>query len=557
MLRVTAAWLAGITHMPWWRFFLWNAAGGIVWATCFGAARLLLRQGGRRRAQPLRRFGAAIIVALGALFFVGVHFWNKRLESSDVGGLEVDQTSSFVFVRRITSSVNSDVDECPARSAVLIPCATASSDASRIARPAVWPSSVCESSAAAARIIASGFATFLPSSDGRRAVCRLRHQRGRLELVASNATSIDSEPAIDPKSGSTRSERMSPSRFSAGITSGSPVEATSSANVASISCGSYGTVGCRSAAASISSFSIPSYVGETVYFGPPNTLAPVRSASRNANSATARQTLRSIRSVRNATSESPSPSRHSFGAVGVADRHAHDRDRRVHAAERHDAGNATTGAHDHLATDLLAQDAVRRADIVARLRRDRRGLQSEPVPADRLRGLVNDAVAGRAAARQREVEPRQRHLDADHVRGEHSQRLLEELLAGLVALEDDDRLELHRRRRLAAAPRGNARLMPQRIGWRREGSKRHFRYIDAEGRRITDKEKLERIRALVIPPAWKDVWISPSAAHEAAGDRGRRGGAEAVPLPPGLPRAAGAGQVRQADPLRREAARAA
>jgi DNA topoisomerase I len=53
--------------------------------------------------------------------------------------------------------------------------------------------------------------------------------------------------------------------------------------------------------------------------------------------------------------------------------------------------------------------------------------------------------------------------------------------------------------------------MPQRIGWRREGSKRHFRYIDADGRRITDEEKIERIRALAIPPAWKDVWISPSA----------------------------------------------
>jgi DNA topoisomerase I len=52
--------------------------------------------------------------------------------------------------------------------------------------------------------------------------------------------------------------------------------------------------------------------------------------------------------------------------------------------------------------------------------------------------------------------------------------------------------------------------MPERIGWRREGSKRHFRYIDADGRRITDEEKLERIRALAIPPAWKDVWISPS-----------------------------------------------
>lgn len=53
--------------------------------------------------------------------------------------------------------------------------------------------------------------------------------------------------------------------------------------------------------------------------------------------------------------------------------------------------------------------------------------------------------------------------------------------------------------------------MAQRIGWRREGSKRRFRYVDADGRRITAEEKLERIRALAIPPAWKDVWIAPSA----------------------------------------------
>jgi DNA topoisomerase I len=53
--------------------------------------------------------------------------------------------------------------------------------------------------------------------------------------------------------------------------------------------------------------------------------------------------------------------------------------------------------------------------------------------------------------------------------------------------------------------------MAQRIGWRREGSKGRFRYVDADGRRITDEDKLERIRALAIPPAWKDVWIAPSA----------------------------------------------
>jgi DNA topoisomerase-1 len=53
--------------------------------------------------------------------------------------------------------------------------------------------------------------------------------------------------------------------------------------------------------------------------------------------------------------------------------------------------------------------------------------------------------------------------------------------------------------------------MARRGGWRREGSRGRFRYVDARGTRITDPQKLERIKRLVIPPAWKDVWISPSS----------------------------------------------
>jgi DNA topoisomerase IB len=34
-------------------------------------------------------------------------------------------------------------------------------------------------------------------------------------------------------------------------------------------------------------------------------------------------------------------------------------------------------------------------------------------------------------------------------------------------------------------------------------------YLDPRGRRVTDPETLERIRSLVIPPAWTDVWICP------------------------------------------------
>ena len=51
--------------------------------------------------------------------------------------------------------------------------------------------------------------------------------------------------------------------------------------------------------------------------------------------------------------------------------------------------------------------------------------------------------------------------------------------------------------------------MPRKGGWRREGTRGRFRYYDARGSRITDADKLARIESLVVPPAWRDVWISP------------------------------------------------
>jgi DNA topoisomerase I len=43
----------------------------------------------------------------------------------------------------------------------------------------------------------------------------------------------------------------------------------------------------------------------------------------------------------------------------------------------------------------------------------------------------------------------------------------------------------------------------------RSGRKGSFRYRDARGREIRDAETIARIESLAIPPAWKDVWISP------------------------------------------------
>jgi DNA topoisomerase-1 len=63
-------------------------------------------------------------------------------------------------------------------------------------------------------------------------------------------------------------------------------------------------------------------------------------------------------------------------------------------------------------------------------------------------------------------------------------------------------------------------------GIRRRRAGRGFTYVDAAGRRVTDPEVLDRIRALAIPPAWTDVWIccDPRGHIQATGfdARGRK-----------------------------------
>jgi len=46
-------------------------------------------------------------------------------------------------------------------------------------------------------------------------------------------------------------------------------------------------------------------------------------------------------------------------------------------------------------------------------------------------------------------------------------------------------------------------------GIRRRRSGRGFTYLDPNGKTIHDPELLKRIRGLVIPPAWTEVWICP------------------------------------------------
>jgi membrane protein DedA with SNARE-associated domain len=80
ILRFTAAWVAGLGRMPWWRFLFWNAAGGVVWAT---AVALVAFYGGKAAADAIARYGVFAAAGVVALLLVGwllIHFGKNAFE---------------------------------------------------------------------------------------------------------------------------------------------------------------------------------------------------------------------------------------------------------------------------------------------------------------------------------------------------------------------------------------------------------------------------------------------------------------------------------------------
>lgn len=69
LVRIAAAWLAGINDMKFTHFFFWNALGGITWATAFGLAGYF---GGHAAANLITTFGVYAAIALAVVVVVGL-----------------------------------------------------------------------------------------------------------------------------------------------------------------------------------------------------------------------------------------------------------------------------------------------------------------------------------------------------------------------------------------------------------------------------------------------------------------------------------------------------
>ncbi|HEY1370473.1 MAG TPA: DedA family protein [Gaiellaceae bacterium] len=80
VLRYTAAWIAGLGRMKWWKFLFWNAFGGIVWATLVG---LLAYYAGHAVTDAIERYGLFAALGLIAAFLIGwlvLRFGERWLE---------------------------------------------------------------------------------------------------------------------------------------------------------------------------------------------------------------------------------------------------------------------------------------------------------------------------------------------------------------------------------------------------------------------------------------------------------------------------------------------
>ena len=76
ILRTWAAFLAGANHMEWRRFLVFNAAGGIVWATLYGVVYYVF-------GATLKKLSTSIDVALGigsVVILVAFVVWTRRKE---------------------------------------------------------------------------------------------------------------------------------------------------------------------------------------------------------------------------------------------------------------------------------------------------------------------------------------------------------------------------------------------------------------------------------------------------------------------------------------------
>ncbi len=96
-LRTWASWLAGANHMRWRTFFLWNALGGICWATGVGLVAYFV---GKSAGNAIATFGIFGLIAVALVLggALALHLRHRRHQRQLQGGMQSHTTDGTAAV---------------------------------------------------------------------------------------------------------------------------------------------------------------------------------------------------------------------------------------------------------------------------------------------------------------------------------------------------------------------------------------------------------------------------------------------------------------------------
>jgi membrane-associated protein len=80
-LRITAAWMAGVTRMSWPVFLFWNALGGIAWAASIGLFAYFAGHTAEKLIHLAGLGGAALVILAGVVLWFVLRARRRRAEA--------------------------------------------------------------------------------------------------------------------------------------------------------------------------------------------------------------------------------------------------------------------------------------------------------------------------------------------------------------------------------------------------------------------------------------------------------------------------------------------
>ncbi len=102
VLRVYASWMAGASRMPWRKFAIWNAAGGIAWAASIALFAYFVGASAKNAVQKFGVFGVAVVAIGVVTIVVTIRRRRRRFELESADGVALPSAHDAIAESLVT-----------------------------------------------------------------------------------------------------------------------------------------------------------------------------------------------------------------------------------------------------------------------------------------------------------------------------------------------------------------------------------------------------------------------------------------------------------------------